>query len=107
MRSRYDLMKNSSQKDSSGNSYPDVLTLDLSEKVFSSRTRKIRCSQLQKDRPWYLTYRYYGYSELDDLLLWMNGVSRPSILEVGETLYIPSREDFESYYTSRLVDIEE
>lgn len=103
MKSRYDLMKESSQSNGRGENYPEVLSLDISNKTFSSSLTKVRCSQMIKDRFYYLTYKYYGICELDDLLMWINGISDYRSLEVGETIYVPSVSDMISYYTERKV----
>lgn len=103
MKSRYDMMTASTQCDSFGNAYPDVLSLDISDKKFTTAMTVTKCTQAFKDAFYLVCYAYYGYCYLDDLLMWLNGISDADTLVVGETLYVPSAENFSSYYDDRRV----
>ena len=103
MKSRYDLMKQSETKDSHGSNYPDVLTFDIGKPVFPNPLKKVTVTQQYISRPYMLTYDEYGVCYMDDILYWLNGVSFPFELEVGETLYVPNFSDLNKYYSNHLV----
>ena len=103
MRSRYDLMQMSLQKDETGYNYPDVLTLPLDQLEFSDPLTEVRVNQTYKKRFYRLCYDQWGISYYDDILLFMNGVSTEDILEINETLLVPSKNDMDSYYSKNRV----
>ena len=103
MKSRYDLMKQSEVKDAHGNNYPDVLTLNIGKPYFNNPLRKTEVTQQYVTKPYMLTYDEYGICYFDDILYWLNGVSYPFEMQVGETLHIPSFADLNKFYSDRLV----
>lgn len=107
MRSRYDLMQVSKQKDSSGYYYPDVLTIPLDSLQFSSPLTRVRINQNYKNRFYNLCYDQWGITYYDDILLYMNGVSLEDTLEVNEQILVPTKEDMDSYYSKNLVERED
>lgn len=107
MRSRYDLMEQSFQKDENGKNYPDVLTLDLTQLTFSSTLNRVVINQRYKSRPYLIVWDQWNSTELDDLLMLMNGVSIEDTLEVGETLLVPTYSDMNMFYARRRVSREE
>jgi len=103
MKSRYDLMKQSETKDSKGNNYPDVLTLDMKNVVFANPLRKVQVTQRYINHPYMLTFDEYNICYFDDILYWLNGVSYPVELEPGEILYAPNLTDLNKFYSDRFV----
>lgn len=103
MKSRYDLMQVSEQKDSSGYNYPDVLTIPLDSLQFSSPLTKVRINQDYKARFYKLCYDQWGITYYDDILLFMNGVSAEDTLAIDEVILVPSKEDMDTYYSTNLV----
>lgn len=103
MKSRYDLMKQSEVKDAKGNNYPDVLTLDLKNVTFRNPLHKVTVTQRYVNHPYMLTYDEYGICYMDDLFYWLNGVSYPLELEIGEELYVPNITDLNKFYSDRVV----
>lgn len=108
MKSRYDLMQMSSQRDEvTGDNFPDVLTLPLDQLEFSSPLTRVKINQKYKSRFYNLCYDQWGVCYYDDILLFMNGVSLEDTLEIGEEILVPSFSDMNSYYNNNLVSREE
>lgn len=103
MKSRYDMMRASEQTDGHGNYYPDVLTLDIKDKTFSSGLKQVRLTQTYKKAFYMLCYDTYADCSLDDLLMWLNGISEMDIMSVGDVVLVPTKDDLDNYYTERLV----
>ena len=104
MKSRYDLMQMSEQKDSvTGYNWPDPLTIPLDQLEFSSPLTRVEINQNYRDRFYNLVYDQWGITYFDDILLYMNGVSIEDTLEIGEELLIPTLGDMNSYYNKNKV----
>ena len=103
MKSRYDLMQVSEQKDETGLNYPDVLTLPLDQLEFKSPLTRVKINQSYRNRFYMLCYDYWGICYYDDILLYMNGVSSEDILQINEEILVPSKADMDSYYSTHLV----
>lgn len=103
MKSRYDLMQESEQKDSSGYNYPDVLTIPLDSLQFSSPLTKVRITQDYKARFYKLCYDQWGITYYDDILLYMNGISAEDTLDIDEAILVPTKTDMDTYYLMNLV----
>lgn len=104
MRSRYDLMQISEQRDSvTGNNWPDVLTIPLDQLEFSSPLTPVKIDQNYQTRFYNLIYDQWGVTYYDDILLYMNGVSIEDVLELGEEILVPSLKDMNSYYNKNKV----
>lgn len=101
MISRYDFMRESAIKDEvTGNFYPDPLSLNYLE--YDPNPNSLPESIILRDEDitlfWYLMSRYYGSSELDDIVLTLNGVSHINFLKYGDVIRIPSREDIQNSF---------
>lgn len=103
MKTRYDLMKESTTVDLKGNNYPDVLSLDLRNVKFENPLKTTEIVQNYVLRPYLLVYDEYDICYFDDLLYWLNGVSNVQELEVGEKMYIPNIIDLKKFYKDNLV----
>ena len=104
MRSRYDLMQESKQRDEvTGGTYPDVLTIPLDQLEFSDALTPVTVNQNYKNKFYNLCYDQWGITYYDDILLFTNGVSIEDSLVIGETLLVPSLRDMNSYYSSNIV----
>ena len=103
MKSRYDLMKQSNTKDKHGNNYPDPFSFEIGKVVFENPLHSVQVTQQYVNRPYMLTYDEYGMCQMDDILYWLNGVSFPFDLEIGETLWIPILSDLNKFYSDKLV----
>lgn len=106
MRSRYDLMQMSEQKDSSGLNYPDVLTLPLDQLEFNNPLTEVKINQNYLKRFYNLCYDQWKITYYDDLLLFMNGISTEELLQIGEIILVPSKQDMDSYYSKNLAERE-
>ena len=104
MRSRYDLMQISEQRDSvTGNNWPDPLTIPLDQLEFSSPLIPVKIDQNYQTRFYNLVYDQWGITYYDDILLYMNGVSIEDVLELGEEILVPPLKDMNSYYNKNKV----
>lgn len=96
-------MKQSEVKDARGNNYPDPLTLEIGKVRFENPLHKTEITQRYIMRPYLLVYDEYGISQMDDILYWLNGVSFPFDLKVGESVWVPNFSDLNKFYSDRLV----
>lgn len=104
MKSRYDLMQDSLQRDSvTGEIYPDVLTLPLDQLEFTKPLKEVKVNQRYKSRFYNLCFDQWGICYYDDILLFMNGVSLEDTLEINEVILVPTLSDMNSYYSKNLV----
>ena len=103
MKSRYDLMEMSKQKDITGDNWPDVLTLSLKQLQFDNPLTEIKVTQRVQKRFYLIPYLQWGICYFDDLLLWMNAVSTEDFIEVGDIIQVPAIEDMNMFYTNNLV----
>lgn len=103
MKSRYDLMEMSKQKDVDGNNWPDILTMSLSQIQFENPLTNIKLTQTMHKRFYLVPYLEWGVSYFDDILLWMNAISNEDDLEVGDVIQVPTIGDMNKYYSKNLV----
>lgn len=98
MRSRYDFMKQSKVYDSEdGQSYPDPLSVKYVDTQLSVLPEKKILTSADLDKFWLFMQKNYGMSELDDILLTINGVAYIGDLEPGDVVYLISSEDLTSF----------
>ncbi len=98
MRTRYDIIEESSQVNLDGENYPDILTFPIDRFQIVDSLKKVVITQKYKERFYLICYDYYGVSYYDDIVLWLNGISSWDVLEVGELLYLPSKKDLERFF---------
>jgi len=94
---RYDLME-SQQFDDDYTVWPDCLSIDLDD--FSSSRSKVNVFVYQDNviRPDIFFYKNMGTNNLEDIVLWLNGVSSRRDLEAGMSLQLPATADINSYF---------
>lgn len=100
MRSRYDFMSPSKTHDEDGQAYPDPLSVVYTNSQLTSLPDKAMLSSADLDKFWLFMHKQYGSSDLDDILLTLNGVAYIGDLEPGDVIYKISQEDllgFNSY----------
>jgi hypothetical protein len=95
--SRYDLM-DSQRISGSENEWPDCLSISIDEFPESSPLRNVVVYQENVLRPDIFFYKYLNSNMLEDIILWLNGVSSRRDLEPGMTLDLPSFTDVNRYY---------
>lgn len=97
MRSRYDVIQESDQKNLMGEYYPDVLTFPQNRFIYNYPVKEVIISQQLKDRFYLLSYTQYGIVEYDDIILWLNKKGSVYELEIGEMIIVPDRRDIETF----------
>jgi len=98
MRSRYDLMSKSSQLSEKNTHYPDIMTFAIEEFTFNDAPMEYYLKQTDIERPDVFMSRMYGYSEFDDILLWLNHFASIDDASVGDLILLPSKTDLEKFY---------
>lgn len=96
--SRYTLMKSSEVIDeNSGEAYPDIFTVDYSSFDFTEIPSEITIELKHLEKPFYIIKENYGIYVGDDILLNLNLIPHYKYLTAGDTFYVPSRVDFNSF----------
>jgi len=106
MKSRYITMKESSETNSKGEKYPDVLTFPIEKFKFNDPLKEVMITQTYKERFYLLCHEAYGSSQYDDIVLWLNGISSVHILTPGETIFLPSKRDLDKFLINNKIDKE-
>ena len=103
MSTRYNLMSLSSTLAPDGTYFPDPLTLNLSNFVFSNAPQQYYMTQGDINRIDLLMYNVYGFPQYDDVILWLNNIDYLNDTEPGQVLYLPLQSDLESFFSSNAV----
>ena len=100
--SRYDLMEDTTNTDLGSDTYPDCLSFFTKLENFRQTEPPLQygATTLFTQRPYFITYQYYGLPTYDDLLLILNNIPYISTLEEGSPIYIPAKKDVYSFYTT-------
>lgn len=99
MKSRYMTIKASEVTDEDGNNYPDLFTFPIKHFKFSDPLKKVTITQRYINRFYLVCYDAYGTTDYDDIILWLNSISSTHELELGSTIYIPSKADLDKFLT--------
>lgn len=99
--SRYELMTDTSNTDGGTDTYPDCLSFFTKLDLFkqSEPPLQYEVTPLFLQRPYMVTYSYYGLPIYDDLVLLLNDIPYITELEEGEVIYLPAKTDIFSFYT--------
>lgn len=101
---RYDYMKSSNVCDTDGETWPDPLSIRYNNIKLTTLPRTLNngkgASAADIAKFWYTMYRYYGTSDLDDVLLSVNGIKYIGDLHLGENLAMLDMKDLESFNSS-------
>lgn len=87
MKSRYDFMEDSKVCDIDGVNYPDPLSLNYSDYAITEIPTLFQTTAADISKFWTRMYHDYKITELDDVLLDMNGIGYVGMLEPGSILY--------------------
>lgn len=98
MKSRYQLMKPSNEKNSMGNEYPDVMTFPIEKFKFVDKPREHIITEPERDRFYFVCYREYGVAYYDDIVLWLNNIDSLHNIEPGLTVLLPSKRDMDKFF---------
>ena len=98
MRSRYDLMKKSSQKASDGTFYPDIMTFKINRFKYNESPTEHNLTEIDFKRKDILVFNFYGFTEFDDIILWLNKISYIYLMNIGDSILIPNKIDIEEFF---------
>ena len=98
MRSRYDLMPDSGVVSPKGTDYKDIFSLPMQKFIYNENSVEATLSKPDINRPDYLGSKVYGKEELEDILLYLNGMGLLQYSVAGDTIEIPSKTDLENFY---------
>lgn len=98
MRSRYNLMKNSHQRDSEGRLFPDVMTLPTHKFKFSEPPTERELTKRDKYRFDLRMYQEYELTELDDIVRFINKAPLLEDEEIGRRMLFPSKKNLEQFF---------
>ena len=87
MKSRYDYMTDSEVCDKDGIAYPDPLSLNYADYAITEIPTLFQSTTGDISKFWTRMYQDYKITELDDVLLDMNGIGYTGLLEPGSILY--------------------
>jgi len=103
-KSKYLTMQSSKvYKDIEGNYYPDIFTFGINNINIVNKPTKYYLSDQDISRFDILMYNYYGSSEYDQLVLWINNIEHIADKNPGDTIYLPDKEDLDSFLTNFMV----
>lgn len=98
MRSRYDVMKESTTLfDVDGNAYYDPLTFPARKFKATKSVLEYFLTENDIKREDLLMFRAYGVAELDDIIQILNGIAILDDVEPGERILLPDRVDLENF----------
>lgn len=98
MRSRYELMEFSEQRDSKDRFFPDVMTLPTHKFRFTEPPKEHTITSVDKTRFDVRMFREYEMAELDDIVRFVNRTPLLEDTEIGERFLLPSKENIERFY---------
>lgn len=98
MRSRYNLMKDSHQRDSKGRFFPDIMTLPTHNFKFSEPPKERELTKQDKVRFDLRMYREYELTELDDIIRFINRTPLLEDEDVGRRMVFPSKKNLEQFF---------
>ena len=96
-KSRYTVMKPSKQVNTNGEAFPDVCSMPLDRFDWFGIPRKHYVTERDIDRIDMLMYEEYGYANYDDVILMKNGIGSVHLLEPGDLLLLPQKNDIENF----------
>jgi len=95
--SRYDLMEGQ-QIDEDYTIWPDCLSIDLDDFLYTRPGINAFVYQDNVLRPDMFFHKIMGTNNLEDIVLWLNGVSSRRDLVAGMSLQLPVVADINSYF---------
>lgn len=100
MNSRYSLMKDSNISDIDGDTWPNPLSLNYVGAELTVIPNEHTVSRGDIARFWEYYYKRYNTTELDDILLTLNGIPYIGCLEEGDKLAEIDSADINNFYSS-------
>jgi len=78
--------------------YPDCLSIDLNTFLNSTPPKEVMIRQNDVFRPDIFFYRKRGTNNLEDIILWLNGIPSRRDMLAGNVVKLPSVSDSNLYY---------
>lgn len=100
---RYIDYAESTQTDPNGKTYLDPLSFDISKFIYSVRPQEYRITYLDKYRFDILIARAYGTADYRDIVLILNAIAHPMLMNAGDILLLPARKDIETFLKDQMV----
>lgn len=100
MRSRYDLMTFSEQRDSKDRFFPDVMSLPTHKFRFTEAPVESVLTSNDQIRFDITMYKQYQLVELDDIIRIINKKPLLEEASLGDKMVYPSKQNLEEFYTS-------
>lgn len=97
MRSKYKTIKPSTQINSKGNPYPDMMSFPIEKFSFTGTSKEYFLTQTDIDRIDLLMFREYGSTYYDDLVLWLNDIDSLKNVSPGLKITLPSKRDLDRF----------
>jgi hypothetical protein len=102
MKSKYLTIKNSTETDSTGNYYPDIMTFPINKFLYNDIPLKVIITAMDIQRFDYFVFQFYNTSDYTDIILWLNNKSSVHELITGEELILPTPEDMDKFYMENI-----
>lgn len=101
-KSRYITIQTSEIKSTTGEYYPDIMSYPINEFEFQDVQKEHIVTQADVLRIDLLMLREYGISQYDDIVLALNNVSHPQLLEAGDKILLPSLRDLNNFLRTHM-----
>lgn len=92
---RYDVMDSQTVD---GEAWPDCLSLDLDSFPDTRARKDALVSQSAWLRPDLFFFNAMGTNDMEDVVLWLNGVGSRREMEIGSVIGLPSKSEINSYF---------
>jgi hypothetical protein len=103
-KNKYLTIKDSSvYTDTYGNAYPDIFTFNINSFTYTEKPVEYYLEDNDIQRFDLLMYNYYGSSDYDTYVLWLNGIGHIADEKVGTKIYLPAKTDIDAYISGNLV----
>lgn len=107
MRSRYDYMEESKVADIDKERFPDPLSITYNDIQFSQMPTSKIITEGDINKFWLYMHRNYNMTEMDDVLLNINGVPYIGTLEPGDIFFNVNAKDLENFSKQKIAGMED
>jgi hypothetical protein len=75
----------------------DPTSIDWTKFDWSNGFYKYTLSKFDILKPYYVSYKFYGSVDYEDIILLLNGIADPFELQPGIEINVPKKEDIDSF----------
>lgn len=90
-------------KDEFGNAFPDIFSFKIDKFQYTQASQKYALTSEDIKRFDLLIQNFYGTSEFEDLVLWLNRILLITDKNPGDIIFLPTTHDLENYYRENSV----